>query len=167
LVRPYAQLLPAYAAHVVHVDARGLGLLLAASGVGAIFGSLLTALVGSGRRGKVWFFSAVLMSVGTIILGTVHIFWVALVVLVFIGLAVLSFTGSSNVLLQTLSPDDMRGRAISVFSMIILGLVPLGSLLLGSLASVIGLSKAISAGGIVCLVIAIAIYVSDPELRAV
>jgi MFS family permease len=107
------------------------------------------------------------MSVGTIILGTVHIFWVALVVLVFIGLAVLSFTGSSNVLLQTLSPDDMRGRAISVFSMIILGLVPLGSLLLGSLASVIGLSKAISAGGIVCLVIAIAIYVSDPELRAV
>jgi hypothetical protein len=51
--------------------------------------------------------------------------------------------------------------------MIILGLVPLGSLLLGSLASVIGLSKAISAGGIVCLVIAIAIYVSDPELRAV
>jgi len=166
-VRPYAQLLPAYAAHVVHVDARGLGLLLAASGVGAIFGSLLTALVGSGRRGKVWFFSAVLMSIGTIVLGTVHVFWVALVVLVFIGLSVLSFAGSSNVLLQTLSPDDMRGRAISVFSMIILGLVPLGSLLLGSLASIVGLSKAISAGGIVCLIIAIAIYASDPELRAV
>jgi MFS family permease len=167
LVRPYAQLLPAYAAHVVHVDARGLGLLLAASGLGAIFGSLLTALVGSGRRGTVWFFSAVLMSLGTIVLGTVHVFWVALLVLVFIGLAVLSFAGSSNVLLQTLSPDDMRGRAISVFSMIILGLVPAGSLLLGSIASLVGLPTAISGGGVVCLVIAIAIYASDPELRAV
>jgi MFS family permease len=166
-VRPYQQLLPAYAAHVVHVDARGLGLLLAASGVGAIFGSLLTALIGSGRRGAVWFGSAVVMSVGTIVLGTVHVFSVALIVLVFVGLAILSFAGSSNVLLQTLSPDDMRGRAISVFSMIILGLVPAGSLLLGSLATLIGLSLAISLGGAVSLVIAIAIYVSDAELRAV
>ncbi|HMD02626.1 MAG TPA: MFS transporter, partial [Candidatus Baltobacteraceae bacterium] len=119
------------------------------------------------RRGVVWFGSAVLMSLGAIVLGTVHVFWVALIVLFFIGLAVLSFAGSSNVLLQTLSPDDMRGRAISVFSMIILGFVPAGSLLLGLLASFVGLSNAILAGGAASLVIALAIYATDPELRAV
>ena len=93
-------------------------------------------------------------------------FGIAVVVLAFMGLAVLSFAGSSNVLLQTLSPDEMRGRAISVFAMIILGLVPAGSLLLGSLASVVGLQASLSVGGAVALVIAIVIWATDPQLRA-
>ncbi|MBC5811705.1 MAG: MFS transporter [Candidatus Eremiobacteraeota bacterium] len=167
LVRPYGQLLPAYAAHVVFVDARGLGVLFAASGIGAILGSLVTAMVGSHRRGFVWFLSAVLMSVGAVVLGLVHSFAVSLVTLVVIGASILSFAGSSNVLLQTLSPDDMRGRAISVFSMIMLGIVPAGSLVLGALASAIGLDRAIVAGGVVSLATAIWIYWSDPALRRV
>ena len=166
LVRPYTQLLPAYAAHVVHVDARGLGVLLAASGVGAIGGSVVTAIVGARRRGPVWFASAVVMSLGSIALGIANSFGIAVVVLAFMGLAVLSFAGSSNVLLQTLSPDEMRGRAISVFAMIILGLVPAGSLLLGSLASVVGLQASLSVGGAVALVLAIVIWATDPQLRA-
>ena len=167
LVRPYTQLLPAYAAHVVHVDARGLGLLLAATGLGAIAGSIVTAVVGAHRRGVIWFASALLMSAGTIVLGTVHVFGVALVVLAFIGLAVLSFAGSSNVMLQTLSPDDMRGRAISVFSMIILGLVPAGSLVLGSIASVAGLSHSLTGAGMLALVVAVVIWITNPAIRSV
>jgi MFS family permease len=166
-VRPYTQLLPAYAAHVVNVDARGLGVLLAATGVGAIAGALVTAFVGSRRRGAVWFASAALMSLGTIVLGLVHVYAVALGVLVVIGAATLSFAGSSNVMLQTLSPDDMRGRAISVFSMVMLGGVPAGSLVLGSAATVIGLPHAMTAGGAVSLVAAIWIYISDSALRKV
>jgi MFS family permease len=167
LVRPYAQLLPAYAAHVVHVDARGLGILLAASGVGAFFGSLVTAMVGSHKRVAVWFASAALMSASAVVLGAVHVYAVAVGVLVLIGLAVMSFAGNSNVLLQTLSPDEMRGRAISVFSMVILGLVPTGSLLLGALASLVGLSSAIIAGGAASLALALLVYVGSPELRRV
>ncbi|MBD5653959.1 MAG: MFS transporter [Candidatus Eremiobacteraeota bacterium] len=166
LVRPYTQLMPAYAAHVVHVDARGLGLLLAASGFGAIGGSLLTAIVGQRRRGVVWFGSAVLMCLGTIVLGFVHQLGPARAGLVCCGLAVLSFAGNSNVLLQTLAPDEMRGRAISVFSMIILGLVPAGSLALGSLATLIGLSASFTTGGAIALTFAIAIWVTNPQLRA-
>jgi MFS family permease len=167
LVRPYLQLLPAYAAHVVHVDARGLGVLLAASGVGAIFGSLVTAIVGSRKRVAVWFASAVLMSAGAIVLGSVHVYVVAVGVLVLIGLAVMSFAGNSNVLLQTLSPDEMRGRAISVFTMVILGLVPTGSLLLGALASLVGLSTAIVVGGAASLALALLVYTASRELRRV
>jgi MFS family permease len=166
-VRPYQQLLPAYAAHVVHVDARGLGILLAAVGCGAIAGSLVTAVIGARRRGRVWFASALLMSAGTIALGAVHTFGFAVAVLVLIGLAVLSFAGSSNVLLQTLSPEDMRGRAISIFSMIMLGLVPAGSLLLGSLATLVGLQLSLIAGGTLGLCIALLVWSSNPELRRV
>ncbi len=166
LVRPYAQLMPAYAAHVVHVDARGLGLLLAASGCGAIAGSLLTAFVQE-RRGVVWFVSALVMAAGTIVLGSVHTFAIALPVLVVIGLAVLSFAGSSNVLLQSLSPEDMRGRSISVFSMIILGGIPAGSLLLGSLATITGLETSLILGGSLALIVAVAVWWTNPELRRV
>ena len=167
LVRPYAQLLPAYAAHVVHVDARGLGMMLAASGIGAIFGSIVTAVVGSRRRGVVWFASAVAMALGTMVLGLVHVYWVALVVLPFIGLAILSFTGSSNVMLQMLSPEDMRGRAISVFAMIILGLVPAGTLLIGSIGSLAGLPHTITAAGALALVISVGIYATNKAIREV
>lgn len=166
LVRPYSQLLPAYAAHIVHVDARGLGILLAATGVGAIAGSLITAFVGANRRAVVWFASALLMSAGTVVLGSVHDFGISVVVLVFIGLAVLSFAGSSNVMLQSLSPDDMRGRAISVFSMIILGLVPAGSLLLGVLGTIAGLGHSLVTGGAIAFVVAIVIWATNPSLRA-
>jgi len=166
LVRPYSQLLPAYAAHVVHVDARGLGILLAATGAGAIGGSFITALVGAQYRAVVWFASALVMAAGTISLGIVHVFAVSVGVLVVIGCAVLSFAGNSNVMLQSFSPDDMRGRAISVFSMIILGLVPAGSLVLGSLATLIGLEGSLIAGGALALVAALGIWFTNPELRA-
>jgi MFS family permease len=167
LVRPYTQLMPAYAAHVVQVDARGLGFLLAASGLGAVAGSVLTAIVGSHRRGLIWFVSAIVMSLGTTTLGLISSFTIALPVLVLTGMAVLSFAGSSNVLLQTLAPADMRGRAISVFSMIILGLVPAGSLTLGSLASVVGLPESMRAGGIVALAIALIVWWRTPALHNV
>jgi hypothetical protein len=71
------------------------------------------------------------------------------------------------VLLQTLSPDDMRGRAISVFSMIILGLIPAGSLLLGTLASLIGLSEALTAGGLIFLALGSLAWSTNAELRRV
>jgi MFS family permease len=166
-VRPYSQLMPAYAAHIVHVDARGLGLLLAASGVGAIGGSIITAVIGARRRGIVWFVSALVMSLSSMLLGITHVFAVALGILVVLGMAVLSFAGSSNVLLQTLAPDEMRGRAISVFSMIMLGFVPLGSLALGSLATLIGLPRAMVLGGAVSLVLAMVVFMKNAALRDV
>ena len=114
-----------------------------------------------------WFLSAVLMSLGTAALGFVHDFTLAMVVLAVVGTATLSFAGSSNVLLQSLSPDEMRGRSIAVFTMIVLGLVPTGSLLLGSLGSLIGLSEAFVAGGLASTALAVVIFFSNARLRDV
>lgn len=167
LIRPYVQLLPAYAAHSVNVDATGLGVLLAASGVGAIGGAMVTAVVGSHRRGTIWFISAVLVSAATMLLGLTHSYTLAIPILILIGMGVFSFMGSSNVLLQTLAPNDMRGRVISVFSMIALGIVPFGSLLLGSTATLIGLSSTLVVGGAISLVLACFIWVGNTALRDV
>ncbi|HEY0613494.1 MAG TPA: MFS transporter [Candidatus Elarobacter sp.] len=164
-IRAYNFQLPAYAVHVVHTDARGLGWLMAASGLGAICGAFFTAASGGERRGTIWAGSAALAAIGVAALGLTANFTAALVCLSVIGLATLSFIGSSNILLQTLSPDDMRGRAISVYSMILLGLVPFGSLLVGSLATLIDLHWTFVAGGAVSLAVALGIALTQPQVR--
>jgi len=164
-IRSYNFQLPAYAVHVVHTDARGLGWLMAAAGVGAIAGAFFTAATGGERRGTIWIASAVLASLAVGALGLTTHFALALPILSVIGLATLSFIGSSNILLQTLSPDDMRGRAISVYGMILLGFVPLGSLIVGAVATLVELRWAFVLGGVVSLVCALAIAIGQPQVR--
>jgi MFS family permease len=164
-VRPYNFLLPAYAIHVLHTDAKGLGWLMAATGIGAIGGAFFTAATGGERRGTIWVSSAVLTALGVIALALTTTFWLAALCLAVIGLATLSFIGSSNILLQTLAPDEMRGRAISVYSMILLGFVPLGSLLIGSLASLLQLRWTLVIGGVISVLVALWVALTSPQVR--
>ncbi len=165
-VRPYNFLLPAYAVHVVHTDARGLGWLMAAAGAGAIAGAFFTAATGGERRGLIWIVSGVVGSLAVAALGLTAHLGVAAGILSMIGLTTLSFIGSSNILLQTLAPDDMRGRALSVYGMILLGLVPLGSLLVGALATLFELRWTFVGAGALAAVIALWIAFTKPEVRA-
>jgi len=164
-IRPYNFLLPAYAVHELHTDARGLGWLMAATGIGAIGGAFFTAATGGDRRGTIWVGSAILGALGVAALGLTANFWLAALFLAVTGLATLSFIGSSNIMLQTLAPDEMRGRAISVYSMILLGFVPFGSLLLGSLATLLELRWTFVLGGAVSVLCALWIGLTQPQVR--
>jgi predicted MFS family arabinose efflux permease len=163
--RPYNFILPAYAVHVIHTDAKGLGWLMAASGLGAIAGAFFTAATGADRRGSIWLFSAIVGACAVAVLGLTAHFGLAATYLVVTGLATMSFIGSSNILLQTLVPDDMRGRAISVYSMIILGLVPLGSLIVGALATWLELRWTFVLGGAISVLFALWIALTQREVR--
>ncbi len=163
-IRPYNFLLPAYAVHEVHTDARGLGWLMAAAGAGAIGGAFFTAASGD-RRGLIWIVSALIGSLGVGLLGLTASFVPAALILAVVGAATLSFIGSSNILLQTLAPDDMRGRALSVYGMILLGLVPLGSLLIGAVASLLGLRGTFALGGALAVAVTLWIAFTRPEVR--
>lgn len=163
--RSYNFLLPAYAVHVVHTDAKGLGWLMAATGVGAISGAFFTAATGGERRGSIWLFSSVLGALGVIALGLTTHFGLAAVFLVVIGLATMSFIGSSNILLQTMVPDDMRGRAISVYAMVLLGLVPLGSLIVGVLATWLELRWTFVLGGAISVLFTLWIALTQRDVR--
>jgi MFS family permease len=164
-VRPYNFLLPAYAVHVVHTDAKGLGWLMAAGGIGAIAGAFFTAATGGGRRGTIWLVSAAFAALGVALLGLTTRFGVAALILTVTGLGTMSFIGSSNILLQTLSPDDMRGRAVSVYSMILLGFVPLGSLLVGALATLFELRWTLVLAGAVSVAFVAFVGLTQPQVR--
>ena len=164
-VRPFTSLLAAFAVHVVHVGATGYGWLLAGGGVGTIVGAVTTALYQRERRAGWWFFAGTVSAFGIIALGYTHSFGLALFEQAVLGFGMMSFVGSSNVLVQTLSPDEMRGRAVSVYSMTILGLVPAGTLVLGFLGSEIGLSLTFVYSGAFALAAGVWVWLAHPALR--
>jgi MFS family permease len=165
LLRPYNFLLPAYALHVIDTGARGLGLLMAAAGVGGIGGAIFTAVVDTERRALAWFASSAMMALATIGLGLSHAMVWALGMLLALGIANLVFTGAANYFLQVLAPNEVRGRAVSVYSMILLGLVPFGALVLGGFASLTSLSLALLGAGILALAAALWVWIAHPSLR--
>lgn len=166
LLRPYVQQMPAYAAHVVSVDARGLGILLGASGIGGFLGALATAIVGNVRRGLVWLASIAIFALTIVALGLVHTIAAAIPLLLVAGFSVLSFQTSSMVMLQLLAPDEMRGRAVAASSMITLGFIPAGALVVGTIAAATTLSTAYLAVGAFVLVLVTAVGMRNAALRS-
>lgn len=168
LVRPYSIMLPAFIVNVLHATAKGLGLAIAASGVGGFAGALITAYLGTReRRGTIWAVSGLVMAFGVFSLGFIWNLWLSLPVLFAIGTATMTFLGASNTLIQTLSPDEVRGRAIAVYSMVALGIVPGGALIVGSIASIIGLHQAFWIAGGATAAFTIWTFLSRPILRTV
>lgn len=167
LVRPYSQLIPAFAVNVLHAGAQGLGWAIAAAGIGGFGGALVIAyFTQRERRSYLWLASGATMSIGVLVLGTVPTLALCLPVLFLIGVGTLAFLGSSNVLIQTLAPDEVRGRAISVYTMIAIGVVPLGALFDGAIASVIGLHATFLIAGSVCTLALFGVWFARPVIRS-
>ena len=80
---------------------------------------------------------------------------VSLPFLVLLGFSTMVFLGMANGLLQTRSPDHLRGRVMSVYTMVFMGLMPLGSMIMGSIGSVIGTGGGLLAGGAACTIVAL------------
>ena len=166
LARPYSQLLPAFVVNTLHAGANGLGSAYAATGIGGFAGALLTAYLGSHeRRGVLWLGSAAIMSAAVVVLGFTTRLWIALPVLFVIGLATLVFLGMSNMLIQTLSPDHVRGRAISVYTMVALGFVPAGALVVGSLSALVGLHRGFEVVGGLSTIFVLWLWSARPIVR--
>ena len=168
LTRPYSQLVPALAVSVLHAGARGLGWAVSAIGIGGFGGALVTAYFAQReRRSALWFQSSLIMSLGVLALGFTPALGFALPVLFAIGVGTLASLGATNTLIQTLSPEDVRGRALSIYTMIAIGVVPLGALLDGAIASAIGLRETFALAGAICAVLFVAIWLLRPAVRAV
>ncbi|HEX9496198.1 MAG TPA: MFS transporter [Candidatus Limnocylindria bacterium] len=154
--RPYIQLLPAVAHEVLRVGAVELSWMLAASGVGALLGSLATAALGGlRRRGAVLIGSAAVFGLSLTGFALERSLLLSLPLLVLLGFATMVFLGMANGLLQTRSPDHLRGRVMSVYTMVFMGLMPLGSMVMGSIGSVAGVASGLLVGGILCTLVAL------------
>lgn len=150
---PYAVLMPIFADQILHGGASGLGLLMGASGVGAFAGALsLAARRGARGLGRLVAFSAAGFGVSLILFSLSRSFWISAALLLPVGFSMIVEMAASNTLVQTLVPDNLRGRVMAVYSMMFLGMAPFGALLAGALAHRLGAPATIALGGAVCIV---------------
>jgi MFS family permease len=171
---PYLTFLPIFARDVLHVDAKGLALLMAATGAGAVTSALIIAFLGDFRgRGAFLLSGTVIFGVMVIIFALSHSFLRSTICLIFVGAAMVSITATINTLLQTLVVDEMRGRVMSFYSLTFLGFAPIGSLLLGTSADLVGTRRgfngtqlALAASGLVIIVFGTYMLLTKPRIRA-
>jgi MFS family permease len=163
---PYAVLMPIIADQILHGGASGLGILMGASGVGALAGALsLAGRKGVAGLGRWVAFSSAGFGAGLMLFSLSRTFWLSAALLVPVGLFMMVQMASSNTLIQTMVPDHLRGRVMAVYSMMFMGMAPLGSLLAGVLAERLGAPRTVAAGGAVCIVGAAIFALRLPGLR--
>lgn len=163
--RPYARMMPSFAREVLHAGATSLGLLQSAPGVGTILAVLLIGrLSGAGGKGTLLGVSTLVFGALVAIFGLVRAFWPAMALLVFIGTAQSLSLAAANTLVQLSAPPHARGRLMGLYSMVAFGGFALGSLPVGAIADVIGVGPALSAGGLVVVLLAAWLM---PRLRGI
>jgi MFS family permease len=163
----FATLFPAWAVRILGGDATTTGLLQSARGLGALMGALLIASLGRFQ------FKGRLLTVGTftfplllILMTFTNQLWLTLAILVASGLAVILIMNLANALVQTLTPDALRGRVMAVYSMVFFGMMPVGALWVGVVAERVGEPAAVISGALAVLGVAGAIFVAVPQIRA-
>jgi MFS family permease len=163
---PYSVLMPIIAAKVLHGDARTLGVLMCATGVGALAGAL-TLATRTGVQGLGRWVALACASFGTalILFSFSHRYFLSVALLVPVGFSMMVQMASSNTLIQAMVPDRLRGRAMAVYSMMFMGMAPMGALLSGWSAEHIGAQQTLTIGGVGAIVGAMLFARNLPKIR--
>ena len=149
----YSVLMPIFADQILHGGPRALGLLLGTSGVGALAGALSLALRRSPQGLGRWISSTAMgFGVALIAFSLSRNFLLSVILMLPVGFTLMVEMASSNTLIQMMIPDDLRGRVMSVYSMMFMGMAPIGALLGGTLAHHLGAPLTVALGGAGCLV---------------
>lgn len=164
----YQVLVPVFAKEILHGGSDTFGFLMGAAGFGALIGAVYLASRETVLKlGRLIPASTALFSIALIVLSFSKLFILSGVLMVFIGLGLMLQTASSNTILQTITDDDKRGRVMSFYTIAIMGTAPFGSLLGGFLAKTIGTPYTMLIGGVVCLAGAAAFMKKLPELKSI
>lgn len=163
---PFVVLMPVFARNLLHLGASGLGYLMAGAGLGAVVSALtLAAQRSAERRGGFIFASAAVLALALILLSRAHSFWWSFALLAVIGGTMVGALALTNTTLQLISPPELRGRIMSFYTLAVLGLAPLGSLWVGSVAQKLGTRFSLTFGGAVCLCYFTILLVALPWVR--
>lgn len=164
----YFHLLPVFARDVLHTDARGLGALSASQGAGALLAALLLAQFSTQMpRGRVLTGAALLFPLFLIGFTMARSLPLAMLLLALIGWSGVTSLALANTLIQTLVPDELRGRVLSIYTMLLLGLGPLGALIVGGIAQIVGqVPLVVGSSAAVAWLIMLTAMIRVPALRA-
>ncbi len=148
---PYSVLMPIFADGILHSGATGLGILMGISGAGALVGALILAsrqtVLGLGR----WItIASSVFSLTLIAFAFSRWLQLSAGLLIFIGFSAMIQMGSTNTLIQSMTPDHLRGRVLAAYSMMLMGMAPIGALIAGVMAEHIGAPATVAIGGVAC-----------------
>jgi MFS family permease len=163
---PFVVLMPIFAARVLHGGPHTLGFLMGAMGVGA----LISALALAARKSVLGLvrmipMAAAVFGLGLIGFGLSRVFWLSMITVMIAGMGMMQGMAGSNTIIQTLVPEDKRGRVMSYYTMAFVGMAPFGSLLAGSLAHAIGAPWTVIVNGAAVLVGAAWFWTQLPAVR--
>jgi MFS family permease len=165
LAWPVYGMMPAFAEEVLDTGAVGLGFLLAAAALGAVIGTLLMARLRDRGRGRVLALASLVLPVLVILVARTTSVVQACVLLVGIGLALLLLQSLAITLVQIHIPERVRGRVMTIYSQVHAGSDMLSNAAVGTLAVHTGLPAAMTAAGVLSLVIAAGLLLGMPGLR--
>ena len=163
---PYSVLMPIFADDVLHGGAKGLGLLMGSTGIGALLGAATLA----GRQGVRGLGRWVMVAcggfgVGLILFALSRNVWLSTFLLIPTGFCMMVQFASSNTLIQSMVPDHLRGRVMAVYSMMFVGMAPFGALLAGLMANRLGAPLTVAIGGGFCIAGALVFRSHLPKIR--
>ncbi|HXP40426.1 MAG TPA: MFS transporter [Candidatus Acidoferrales bacterium] len=163
---PYVVLMPIFADKILHGGARGLGILMGATGVGALFGALTLAFR-EGVKGLGRWVALCCAGFGASLLmfSLSHSFWISVILLLPVGYCMMLQMACSNTLIQVMVPDALRGRVMAVYSMMFMGMAPIGALLGGALADRLGAQVTVAVGGVASVAGAAWFGLQLPKIR--
>ncbi len=178
---PYVVLMPIFADKILHkggqefatligshdLGAVRLGILMGAAGVGALLGALTLAMR-SGTKGLGRWVAVCCAGFGVslILFSLSKWFWVSVLLLLPVGYFIMLQMASSNTLIQVMVPDALRGRVMAVYSMMFMGMAPLGALLGGALSDRLGAPLTVAIGGLASVLGAWWFSLQLPKIRA-
>lgn len=152
-------LVPLLARDVLGEGVEGFGLLMAVLGGGALVGAVALAGFGRGQPSlAAVVVPAIVVSAGTLSLAAVRQFWVTAILLFIIGGSQILFLACCNTTLQVTAPDELRGRVMSLYTLVFVGVTPIGAFLIGSIAEGFGVSAACLTGGGLGLLCVLALW---------
>jgi len=159
----YLSLLPAFARDMLHGDATSYGTLMTGIGIGALIGAY-----GLSRIHERWLTLAPIgaslcFGAGLIAFSHSHVLWVSVLLLLPTAFSLMMLGGTTNTIIQLTANEHMRGRVISHYTQSFLGMMPWGSLMLGSLAGRFGVANAVTFGGAVVMISAAIAYFNRSE----
>ena len=163
---PYTILMPIFAGKILHGSSHTFGFLMAATGIGALCGSLYMAsrktVAGLEKLIPV---STFIFGCGIIVFALSRNFYFSMFTLLFTGLGMIFQMASSNTIIQTIVDERKRGRVMSFYTMAFMGTAPFGSFLAGWSANLIGAPATLVVGGILCIAGSIAYLFVLPKIR--
>jgi MFS family permease len=149
---PYMVLMPIFAGGILKGGPDTLGFLMGAVGIGALASGLSLAIrktvIGLDKMLPI---AAALLGVGLILFAMSRTLWLSMILMLITGFGMMQVATASNTIIQTIVPEDKRGRAMSYYTMAFVGMAPFGSLLAGALAHAIGAPLTFIINGLCCI----------------